>query len=192
MLLLKLTYWLEMVAELIIRTPFALSTKSQTIVTKVNNKIENILLVLLTLTMLPPLLYTVSNRLAFFDFVLPDWLGYIGVGLLLISVLIFWRSHYDLKNNWSATITIYKEQILVTNGIYQYIRDPMYLSLLISSIGQIFILQNWIAGPIRLIFFFPFYLVRKKNEEKLLEEQFGQQYLIYKEQTGSLFPKIRK
>jgi len=181
-----------MVAELIIRTPFALSTKSQTIVTKVNNKIENILLVLLTLTMLPPLLYTVSNRLAFFDFVLPDWLGYIGVGLLLISVLIFWRSHYDLKNNWSATITIYKEQILVTNGIYQYIRDPMYLSLLISSIGQIFILQNWIAGPIRLIFFFPFYLVRKKNEEKLLEEQFGQQYLIYKEQTGSLFPKIRK
>jgi protein-S-isoprenylcysteine O-methyltransferase Ste14 len=108
MLLLKLTYWIEMVAELIIRTPFALSTKSQTIVTKVNNKIENILLVLLTLTMLPPLLYTVSNRLAFFDYILPDWLGYLGVGLLLISILIFWRSHYDLKNNWSATITVYK------------------------------------------------------------------------------------
>jgi protein-S-isoprenylcysteine O-methyltransferase Ste14 len=192
MLLFKIFYWIGMIAELIIRIPFAISKKSQIVLQKTNDKRENILLGLLSLTMLPPLVYSVSNRLTSFNYALPDWLGWLGLGILLISVLIFWRSHYDLKGNWSATLEIYQEQKLITDGIYKFIRHPMYLSQFLSSITQILILQNWIAGPIRLIFFLPFYLLRKENEERMLEERFGQQYLHYKEQTGSLFPKFIK
>jgi len=173
MLLFKISYWIGMIAELIIRIPFAISKESQIVLQKANDKRENILLGLLSLTMLAPLVYSVSNRLTSFDYALPDWMGWLGLGILLISVLIFWRSHYDLKNNWSATLEIYKEQKLVTEGIYKFIRHPMYLSQLLSSIAQILILQNWIAGPIRLIFFLPFYLRRKDNEEKCWQSDLG-------------------
>jgi protein-S-isoprenylcysteine O-methyltransferase Ste14 len=192
MLLFKLSYWIAMIAELLIRTPFAINKKSQRIIIKTNDKRESILTGLLSLTMLPTIIYTFTNQLSLFDYSMPDWMGWLGMWVLSISLLIFWRSHYDLKNNWSATIRIYEEQKLITTGIYKYLRHPMYLSQILSSIAQIFLMQNWLAGPIRLLLILPYYFLRKNIEERMLEERFKEQYINYREQTGVLFRKRNK
>jgi protein-S-isoprenylcysteine O-methyltransferase Ste14 len=116
-------------------------------------------------------------------------MGWVGVFLLACSVFIFWHAHMDSKSNWSPTLEIHKDHTLVTNGIYRYIRHPMYASQLLWVIAQILLLQNWLAGPLDLVFFIPFYFLRVQAEEKMMLESFGDQYRDYMKKVGGLIPK---
>jgi len=51
-------------------------------------------------------------------------------------------------------------------------------------------LHNWIAGYSFLIVQIPFYVIRIKNEEAMMLEQFGADYEAYMEKTGRLIPKL--
>ena len=75
-------------------------------------------------------------------------------------------------------------------GVFKYIRHPMYTAHLVWAIAQIMILHNWIAGYSFLIVQVPFYLVRIKNEEEMMIEQFGVAYKAYMEKTDRLIPKL--
>ena len=66
----------------------------------------------------------------------------------------------------------------------------MYSAHLIWAIAQIMILHNWIAGYSFLIVQIPFYLIRIKNEEAMMIEQFGDAYKTYMEETDRLIPKL--
>lgn len=185
-----IAFWSNVILQVIIRTPFAMSSRSRSKTEQRVSWTENILLGLLTVASgILPLIYTATNWLDFADYVLPTWLGWIGIFILGCSLLMFWRAHYGLKNNWSPSVEMYEGHTLITNGIYKYIRHPMYASLLVQSIAQILLIQNWIAGPISLILFFPFYLLRSKAEEKMMLEKFGDQYREYQKVTGGILPK---
>jgi protein-S-isoprenylcysteine O-methyltransferase Ste14 len=191
MLLYKAIYWIGVIVQVIIRAPFAISIKAKNISEKREVKIENIMLIWLTIaTGLLPLIYSVTNWFGIADYSLPLWVGWIGILILVCSLVIFWRAHVDLKSNWSSSLELYENHELVTIGIYKYIRHPMYLSQLVWGIAQILLIQNWIAGLSTIIFFFPFYLLRIRTEEKMMYERFGKQYQEYERNTGRLFPKL--
>lgn len=97
----------------------------------------------------------------------------------------------DLKANWSPSLELYKGHTLITNGIYGYIRHPMYASQFIWSLAQILLIQNWIAGPVGLIVFVPFYIFRSGAEERMMLEKFGDQYREYKKATGGILPRYK-
>jgi protein-S-isoprenylcysteine O-methyltransferase Ste14 len=190
MLVFKKLFWAGTVAQVIIRTPFAISARSRNKTEQHGSQVENILLVLLTIAAgILPLIYTFTNWLAFANYSLPAWLGWMGVIVLIGSLLIFWRAHVDLKANWSPSLEIYEGHTLITNGIYRYIRHPMYASQLVWAIAQILLIQNWITGPASLILFLPFYLLRKDGEEKMLLAKFGDPYRECMKGTGGILPK---
>jgi protein-S-isoprenylcysteine O-methyltransferase Ste14 len=137
-----------------------------------------------------PLIYSATNWLDFADYQLPSMLGWVGVFLLACALLVFTRAHYDLKSNWSPTLEIFEKHSLITNGIYRHIRHPMYASQWIWVVAQILLLQNWLAGPIDLIFFIPFYILRVRAEEKMMLDAFGEPYRVYIKKTGRVIPKI--
>ena len=66
----------------------------------------------------------------------------------------------------------------------------MYASQWLWVIAQILLLQNWLAGPIDLLVFIPFYLLRVQAEEKMMLETFGDQYRQYMKETGGVIPKF--
>ena len=117
-------------------------------------------------------------------------MGWFGVFLLACALLIFARAHKDLKTYWSPTLQIFEGHNLVTNGIYGYIRHPMYTSQWLVAFAQILLLQNWLAGPIGLIVFIPFYILRVQAEEKMMLDTFGDQYRDYLKKTGAVLPKL--
>ncbi|MEC6999716.1 protein-S-isoprenylcysteine O-methyltransferase, partial [Brucella abortus] len=59
---------------------------------------------------------------------------------------LFYASHKQLGKNWSVSLDIRREHKLVTDGLYRYVRHPMYLSFWLWAIAQFFLLPNWIAG----------------------------------------------
>jgi protein-S-isoprenylcysteine O-methyltransferase Ste14 len=188
-ILYKLAYWAGVIAQVVIRYPYQQTAKVGEKTGQRVSRTENILLVLLTLVALVlPLVYSLTHLLDFANYHLPVWLGVCGLVLLVLSLFVFWRAHFDLKANWSPSLEIRLDHTLVTDGIYRLVRHPMYLSQLLWALAQILLIQNWLAGPLNLFFFIPFYFLRSRAEEKMMLDRFGDQYRLCMQNTGGIFP----
>jgi protein-S-isoprenylcysteine O-methyltransferase Ste14 len=137
-----------------------------------------------------PLFYLFSPWLDFANYDLSGWLGCVGTVVFAMALFLLWRSHADLGRNWSATLQIRQEHSLITDGIYRHIRHPMYAAHLLWAIAQGLLLENWLAGWVFLVIFVPFYLLRVPKEEKMMLEQFGQEYRQYISRTGRMIPNF--
>ena len=192
MLLFKIAYWLGLVGQIIIRAPYQKTAKEGQKTDRRVSRTESALLALLAVFgFLIPAIYTFSSWLAFADYTLPEWLGWLGIPVLAASLFVFWRSHTDLKANWSPSLEIRADHSLVTNGIYRLIRHPMYASQFLFAIAQSLLLQNWLAGPTNLLFFTAFYLLRKGPEEQMMLDTFGEEYRAYMQRSGGVIPRLR-
>jgi protein-S-isoprenylcysteine O-methyltransferase Ste14 len=121
---------------------------------------------------------------------LPVWLRYMGVLMaLIISPLVFWM-FISLGKNITDTVDTRNEHTLVTDGIYKYIRHPLYTlgSLFYFSLG--FITDSWIFFILAILSFLVIGIIRTRKEEQELEKKFGQKYIEYRNKTGKYFPKI--
>ena len=84
-----------------------------------------------------------------------------------------------------------KEERLMTKGAYAICRNPYYASLIVTfPLLFALLLRSWlilIVGPIAQ------YVVNRifiRKEEKLLEANFGQEYIEYKSRVNAIFPTI--
>ncbi|MEM6801195.1 MAG: isoprenylcysteine carboxylmethyltransferase family protein [Bacteroidota bacterium] len=72
-----------------------------------------------------------------------------------------------------------KASVLVTEGIFQFTRNPMYLGLLSCLIAWAIYLNNFLTLLVVVGFFFYMTQVQIKAEEKALNEKFGEDYQAY-------------
>ncbi|MGD9328924.1 MAG: protein-S-isoprenylcysteine O-methyltransferase [Cyclobacteriaceae bacterium] len=140
--------------------------------------------------MVIPLVYVFTSKLDFANYYMPDWVGWIGVLIILDAAWLLFLSHRDLGRHWTISVGLREGHSLITTGIYKYLRHPMYAAHLVWAIGQILILHNWIAGYSFIVTMLPFYFYRSRKEEEMLIEEFGDDYRDYKQKTGALFPKF--
>ena len=92
----------------------------------------------------------------------------------------------------SRIIDKIKNGKLVTDGIYAWVRHPIYSAFFLIVIGAILIRENWI-----LFFLVPLYwlfmtFLMKNTEEKWLLRIFGKEYKDYKARTNRCIPWIPK
>jgi len=142
------------------------------------------------IAILVPFIFMFTNWLNFSDYDRPNWAGWAGVATFIGALWLLWRSHVDLGRNWSVTTEIKEKHTLVTDGIFRYVRRPMYAAHGLWGIAQALLIPNWIAGPASLAVFLPLYLMRVPREERTMLEQFGEQYLRYQKRTGRLIPRL--
>jgi protein-S-isoprenylcysteine O-methyltransferase Ste14 len=76
---------------------------------------------------------------------------------------------------------------LVTRGPYRYVRHPSYLAYFIMFPGLFLIWLTWIA-LIPLVAILG-YLQIVGEEEKMLVQKFGDEYIAYQKTVGQFFPK---
>ncbi|MEM7125973.1 MAG: protein-S-isoprenylcysteine O-methyltransferase [Chloroflexota bacterium] len=191
MILGKILYVLTMVITTVIRSPYEKRNKENKIASDHKDQQEQILLMLVLLgMMLIPLIFIFTPLLSFADYALPVWALIVGVLVMATGLWLFWRSHADLGQNWSVSLEIRDEHTLVTNGVYQRVRHPMYSAIWLLALGQPLLLHNWIAGFGSIFAFGIMYLLRVPIEERMMLEQFGEQYQQYMAKTGRILPKF--
>ncbi|MFC1990058.1 protein-S-isoprenylcysteine O-methyltransferase [Chloroflexota bacterium] len=139
-----------------------------------------------------PVVYMFTGWPSFADYGSPSWAGWFGVAIFTMALWLLWRSHTDLGQNWRLTTELREDHTLNTDGIFQYIRHPMYSAHWLWGIAQVLLIQNWIAGLASLVIFIPIYMLRVRREEHMMLEQFGEEYRIYMSHTGRIFPHISK
>jgi protein-S-isoprenylcysteine O-methyltransferase Ste14 len=116
--------------------------------------------------------------------------AWIGTAVFLAALCLFYRTHQDLGRNWSSSLEIRREHSLVTTGIYRLVRHPMYLAFLLWGLAQAILLPNWIAGPAGLVGSLTLFLSRVRREERLMAQEFGEQYDAYISRTWRLVPLL--
>ena len=96
-----------------------------------------------------------------------------------------------LGKHFTATVTILDGATLITEGPYARVRHPIYSAHFLFNTAIILVTTNWIF-LILLIVGIPWTYQRIFKEERKMIEQFGDEYGIYMEKTGRIFPRIRK
>jgi len=66
----------------------------------------------------------------------------IGTIVILFGTAVNIGGRLYLKGNWGNQIRIYKDHTLVTNGIYRYVRHPLYASTIAMIYGFSFLYVN--------------------------------------------------
>jgi len=104
----------------------------------------------------------------------------LGILFIVIALVILYFSLREFNKVNEDPVPTSPSNLIITNSIYAYSRNPMYLGLLILQIGL-----GMLLSVIHITFFTLFtYIVLKYYviipEEKYLEGKFGEKYLNYK------------
>ncbi|MEM1217303.1 MAG: protein-S-isoprenylcysteine O-methyltransferase [Bacteroidota bacterium] len=189
--ILKIAFVVFMVGNWVIRYPFEKKQKKNTIVVDQKTTTEKVLLFLVFLGLfILPLLFLVSPWLGFADFEAPIGASIAGMLLIPPSWWLFYRSHKDLGMNWSPSLEVREGHTLITNGVYQRMRHPMYSAIWLWCFVQALLLPNLVAGLAGLVTFGLMYFIRVPQEEKMMLDKFGEQYENYRQRTGRILPKM--
>lgn len=114
----------------------------------------------------------------------------IGGLVFLFSLHFFRKTHKALGKMWSHSLDLRQDHKLVTKGIYEKVRHPMYSAFWLWAIAPVFLLGNWIAGLAGIVGFGTLYFLRVGREEAMMEAEFGQDYRDYKARTHKIIPGI--
>ncbi len=118
------------------------------------------------------------------------WMQAAGVILVLAaaSLRVWARAH--IRGLYSGHVQVRKDDRLVRSGPYRIIRHPGYTGFLLMALGIAAGYASWIGLAAVLVLLLPGLAYRLKVEERLLGEQFGEEYRNYAAKTKALIPGV--
>ena len=116
-----------------------------------------------------------------------DFLRYLGLCCVVIGAGVRVAGTAQLGPLFSTFVAIQQEHVLVTTGLYRWVRHPIYTGSLLAVVGFFLVFRSkllWAALPLYLFGT----LWRIYDEERLLSEAFGEEYRRYQARTWRLLP----
>lgn len=137
-----------------------------------------------------PLIWVFSGEIKAFDHD-TNWL-ILGIGILLLvfTMWLFRKTHKALGAMWSVSLDLREDHKLVTSGIYEKVRHPMYSAFWLWAVSQPFLLANWVAGFSGIVGFGILFFLRVGREERMMEAEFGEEYRDYCKRSSRIIPGI--
>ena len=178
------------VVMIAIRAPHGRRSRSVKVARSRKTPLETGLLVLAWIGFFVPLIWVASPVFLFAEYSLHTVPLAAGVMCLVIGLWLFHRAHADLGTNWSITLEVREGHRLITHGVYRGVRHPMYSALALYSVGQALVIPNWVAGLSNLVAFAVLFALRVGAEEKMMAQQFGNEYAAYTARTKRLIPRV--
>ena len=139
---------------------------------------------------LSPFVYLIYPRwMAWSKIGLPGSVRWLGIGIGVLCVLGIYWLFSSIGTGITPVSATRKEHKLVTNGIYRYVRHPLYTvgSSMFISFGMM--ADNWFIAALGILAFIGM-AVRTPKEEANLIEKFGDEYREYMKRTGRFLPKL--
>ncbi len=117
---------------------------------------------------------------------LPSPVRYSGIFFLIIGGVFGTSGVVYLGRNITPFPRPRDSGTLITRGVYNHVRHPIYTGILFGTFGWSLIISN-VIGLIVVLILFVFFDAKSSREEAWLEERFPE-YLAYKEQVKKLIP----
>jgi protein-S-isoprenylcysteine O-methyltransferase Ste14 len=115
-----------------------------------------------------------------------------GIGLMLVltGTIIRWLAIFQLGKSFTVDVAITEVAKLKTDGLYEKVRHPSYLGLLLIIIGFSATMNSFSSFFVLFVPVFTAVLYRISIEEKVLIKEFGDKYSAYRSKTKKLIPGI--
>jgi protein-S-isoprenylcysteine O-methyltransferase Ste14 len=137
-----------------------------------------------------PLLVIFTQFFDAYAFQVADPVRFIFFIIFAFNIWLFLKAHRDLGKNWSIILEIKDGHRMVTTGIYEKIRHPIYTHFWIWVIAQGIILANGLVLAFGIASWGLLYILRVPKEEEMLIAEFGDEYREYMKNTGRIIPKF--
>ena len=114
----------------------------------------------------------------------------VGVVIVLLSILALLESFARFALQGAGTpAPLFPTRNLVVKGLYRYVRNPMYLAVLLTIIGQAISLASVSVMTYAAFVWLAFHLFVLVYEEPTLRKAFGQDYESYTRRTARWLPR---
>jgi protein-S-isoprenylcysteine O-methyltransferase Ste14 len=112
-----------------------------------------------------------------------------GAILTVVGMLFSVWARLTLGRNWSGLVTIKQDHELIQRGPYHIVRHPIYTGMLVGMLGTAFIYgiaRCFVGVPLVGLAFW----LKMQIEERFMVQQFGAQYVHYRQQVRALIPFV--
>ncbi|HKZ78777.1 MAG TPA: isoprenylcysteine carboxylmethyltransferase family protein [Pyrinomonadaceae bacterium] len=119
----------------------------------------------------------------------PIAIRFLGAGIYTIGLLVAIVGRIQLGDNWAdiERAQVHSHQAVVLNGMYAYIRHPIYVGDLLLLVGLELSLNSWLVLGVLLLA--PVVIWRAAREERMLAAKLPE-YQIYCAQTKRFIPFV--
>ena len=154
-----------------------------------NPRKEDVFFQVPALLVLTVILFVSFGNLSYPLFSIRSPMNVAGALMFIVSLIIRLSAHVTINTNYSWTLEIRERHTLVEDGLYRYVRHPIYFGTFIGVMA-IPIYMSSLPGFLLCFLAIPVLNYRIGIEERMLIEEFGEEYERYKERTWKLFPYI--
>ena len=140
------------------------------------------------LPLLPFIVFNRSLKILDTTFLSGAWAIH-SLGLLLTLLgcgLAVW-ARIVLGSNWSGTVTVKENHVLITGGPYAWVRHPIYSGFLLALVGTVLVLGKFL-WLLAVGFALLATWMKSRAEEGFMQQEFGEQYIAYKQRVKALIP----
>jgi protein-S-isoprenylcysteine O-methyltransferase Ste14 len=148
---------------------------------KINSK--DIVLVCIQLVLFIVYTFPVAWSLEFFS-----WFKTIGLVLAIFGFIVVALALLQLNKNLSPFPTPKDSAILIQNGLYTWVRHPIYSGIIILFVGYGIYQDSFFKLVITMFVWVLFYF-KTQYEELQLQRKFTE-YRVYKSKVGRFFPNL--
>ena len=124
-------------------------------------------------------------------FVLNTVLQVFAVILAVASVWLAMAAIRELGKQWSLQARLIEDHKLITSGVYQIVRHPIYTAMLGMLIATGITFSRWYVVLISVAVFVIGTKVRTIFEERLLRDAFGQEFDDFAANVPPLIPFVK-
>lgn len=113
----------------------------------------------------------------------PEQIQIFAMMLFVLGMTIRIWAQIALGPQWSADLSLLPGHQLVRGGPYAVLNHPMYFSYIIIALSLLFVTGNLLLGGLAFAYALASY-VRRRAEDKLLQQRFGRQFHEHRIQTS--------
>lgn len=136
--------------------------------------------------------YIVVNLIGFILFPFVNlFFQEIGFVLVVLGFIQAMMARKTLSDNWTESYEyqIKKDHELITKGVYQYVRHPIYGGLILMPTGALLVSGSYTFIAVLIIMIIAAEIFARR-EEKLLIKHFGKKYIEYMKTTKKFIPFV--
>jgi len=138
--------------------------------------------------------FFIPYQIASFDFLFIPFGSFRFLALPLWAAgatIIIWCSVDIIRTGRGTPAHLDPPKMLIINGLYRYVRNPIYLGALAVVSGYIFWFGSQLLILYLLFFFLCFHLMIVFIEEPILRNMFGEKYEEYCRNVPRWIPRIQ-
>jgi protein-S-isoprenylcysteine O-methyltransferase Ste14 len=112
------------------------------------------------------------------------------LGLVLVAAglgfSVWARRH--LGRNWSGSVVVKEDHLLIRTGPYRHVRHPIYTGLLLAFLGMAVTIGEW-RGVLAFVLMFGSLALKGRAEERRMREAFPE-YEQYQRESAAIIPLV--